>query len=137
MSPPPTTRSRPIVFFDGVCGLCNASVDVLLRVDRHERLMFAPLQGDTAARLLQRAPDAPMDSIVLFDADGAHERTAALLRICQILGGPWRLWLVFWIVPRPLRDAVYSFIAKNRYAWFGEKSSCRMPTAAERTRFLD
>ena len=127
---------QPIVFFDGVCGLCNRAVDVLLRADRRHVLIFAPLQGETARRLLQIAPDTPFDTVVLLDATGRHEKSNAALRICRHLGGWWRLWLVCYVVPEALRDAVYSFIARHRYAWFGQRDSCRLPTPQERARFL-
>lgn len=130
------TTPQSIVFFDGVCGLCNAAVDVLLRADRRKALLFAPLQGETARQRLSTAPDAAFDTIILLDAHGRHERSDAALRICQHLGGLWRLWLVFWLIPRPVRDSVYGFIARNRYAWFGQKAACRLPTPAERERFL-
>lgn len=127
----------PIVFFDGVCGLCNSAVDTLLRADRQNRLKFAPLQGETAQRLLGTQPDQEFATIVLLDAQGRHEKSAAALRICALLPGLWKLLQVFWLIPRPLRDGVYGWIARHRYAWFGKKESCRLPTPAERARFLD
>ena len=125
-----------IVFFDGVCGLCNATVDLLLRADRHHRLLFAPLQGETAHARLGLPADAPLDTLVLLDAHGRHDRSSAVLRIAHHLGGPWRVLVVFRLVPRPVRDAVYRFIARHRYAWFGQRAACRLPTPAERDRFL-
>ncbi len=125
--------SRPIVFFDGVCGLCNGVVDTLLRVDRRNRLLFAPLQGETA---LARLGEATLNSIVLVDTAGRHEKSAAALRICLHIGGLWQVLLIFWLLPRPLRDALYDFIARNRYAWFGKHELCRLPTPQERARFL-
>ena len=127
---------RPIVFFDGACGLCNATLDLLLRADRRQRLLFAPLQGDTAQRLLGTSSATPLDTIVLLDAEGRHEKSAAVLQICRHLGGLWRLWLLSGIVPQALRNAAYSFVARHRYAWFGRKDTCRQPTASERARFL-
>ena len=132
MTPPPP----PIVFFDGVCGLCNAVVDVLLRADRRQILRFAPLQGETAARLLRLGPGDTLDTIRLLDERGAHDKSTAALRICGHLGGPWHLARALWLIPRPWRDLVYGWVARNRYAWFGKKTACRLPTAAERARFL-
>lgn len=134
--PHATPVTQPVVFFDGVCGLCNRAVDFLLRADRHQVLRFAPLQGETAAALLGRQTDAPLDSIVLLDASGRHERSYAILLILQHLGGAWRMAGLLTVVPRPLRDAFYLWIARNRYAWFGQKATCRIPNSADRARFL-
>ena len=127
---------QPSVFFDGVCGLCNATVDLLLRADRHHRLLFASLQGETAHARLGLPADAPLDTLVLLDAQGRHDRSSAVLRIAYYLGGPWHALAVFWLVPRPVRDAVYQFIARHRYVWFGKRATCRLASPAERGRFL-
>lgn len=128
---------RPIVFFDGVCSLCNAAVDFLIRHDHRQVLLFAPLQGTSAASHLRHlSPDQPPDTIVFVDRQGRYERSDAALRIASYLGWPWKALFVLRIVPRPLRDAVYRWIARNRYRWFGQKASCRMPTPEERGRFL-
>lgn len=128
---------HPILFFDGVCGLCNRVVDRLLRADRRGVLRFAPLQGKTARRLL---PDPPADpagwSVVLRDADGVHQQSAAALRVCRHVGGWYRLLLPLRLIPRALRDPVYRWIARNRYRWFGRRDACRLPSPAERERFL-
>ena len=138
-----TTRSSvsaglgPIVFFDGVCGLCNRVVDVLLRADRTARLRFAPLQGDTAKRILPpRPPDTTGWSVIYVDEHGVHERTDALLAVGGRLGGAWRLIAVLRLVPRPIRDALYRTIARHRYRWFGRRVACRVPSAHEGPRFL-
>lgn len=133
-SQPPS--DHPIVFFDGVCGLCNAAVDRLLRWDRRGVLRFAPLQGSTAERLLPARFTKHLDTLVLLDADGPHQRSEAALRALHHVGGPWRLLTLLRMVPRPLRDAVYDLIARRRYQWFGRKESCRLPLPHERDRFL-
>jgi predicted DCC family thiol-disulfide oxidoreductase YuxK len=137
-TPSSVAESRePIVFFDGVCGLCQRVVDVLLRADRAARLRFAPLQGDTARRMLPpRPPDAAGWSVVYLDEHGVHERTDALLEVTRRLGGAWRLVAALRVVPRPLRDALYRVIARHRYRWFGRRVACRIPSAEERQRFL-
>jgi predicted DCC family thiol-disulfide oxidoreductase YuxK len=128
---------QPIVFFDGVCGLCNRLVDVLLRADRGARLRFAPLQGETARALLPPRPaDAAEWSIVYLDERGLHERTDAVLRLGRRLGGVWRLVTVLRLMPPPIRDGLYRVIARNRYQWFGRRGACRIPSADERRRFL-
>jgi predicted DCC family thiol-disulfide oxidoreductase YuxK len=127
----------PIIFFDGVCGLCNRSVDVLLRADERGVFRFAPLQGETARELLPPQNDDPQAwSMVYLDERGVHDQSDAMLEICRRLGGWWSAygWLRF--VPRVIRDLVYRLIARNRYRWFGKKEACRLPTPAERARFL-
>lgn len=133
---PATPQQAPTVFFDGVCGLCNASVDRLLRWDRRGVLRFAPLQGDTAARSLPTRLADQMDTLVLLDARGIHQRSDAALLALRHLGWPWGLLSLLRAVPRPLRDLVYDFIARRRYRWFGRKESCRFPLPHERDRFL-
>lgn len=137
-------RPTNVVFFDGVCGLCNRSVDFILSRDRRGAIRFAPLQGDTAKRVLSancRAPSVKtqsFDTIVWLDsASREFVRSAAAVRILWRLSGVWWLigWLL-WLIPRPLRDVGYRLVAANRYRWFGKKEKCRFPSPAERERFL-
>ncbi len=126
-----------VVFFDGVCGLCNRSVDFILSEDAAERLRFAPLQGEAAARELGPQPDGAPRSIILREGGVTYTRSEAVLRIAGALGGAWRLLaLLCRVVPRLVRDAAYDFIAAHRYQWFGKREACRLPTPAERRRFL-
>ncbi len=130
----------PVVLFDGVCNLCNGSVQFILDRDPAERFRFAALQSDAARRLLialgRPAPTGEPDSVVLVENGQVWERTDAALRIARSLRGLWRLFAVFLLVPRPLRDAVYRWVARHRYRWFGRTESCRVPTPALRARFL-
>jgi len=125
-----------VIYFDGVCGLCNGFVDFVLARDRERRFRFAPLQGTTAAGRFGPA-DAQDPATILFEEDGVvYERSTAALRIVAGLGRGWRFVAVFGLVPRPIRDAVYDWIARNRYTWFGKRDTCRLPTAEERAVFL-
>lgn len=129
----------PILLFDGDCNVCNASVDFVIARDPQARFRFASLQSDVAARLLEQAgapADLP-DSVVLLDEAGVHTRSDAAIRVAGRLGPPWSLLTVARIVPRPLRDRVYAWVARNRYRWFGRQSACRLPTPELRARFLD
>ena len=128
--------SHPIIFFDGVCGLCNRSVDLLLRWDAKGVLRFAPLQGTTAQTMLPEEQVRDLDSLVLKDAQGIHRRSDAALLALEHLGDGWRGVGLLRALPRGLRDAVYGLVARHRYRWFGKRTSCRLPTAAERERFL-
>lgn len=138
-APPVDPRAHPIVLFDGVCNLCEGLVRWLIPRDPHARLRFAALQSPVGRALLARHgrdPDA-LDSVVLIDGEGAHVRSEAALRIAAVLGGPWR-WLAaaLRVVPRPLRDAGYDWIARHRYRWFGQRAECLAPTPELRARFL-
>jgi len=128
----------PILFFDGVCGLCNSFVDFALRHDRKGRVLFAPLQGSTAATHLDSADTATLDTVVLLENGRTYKRSSAIARLLRHLGGIWTIpaWLL-WLIPWPLRDLSYRVIAKTRYRLFGRKESCRIPSAEERARFLD
>jgi len=127
----------PIIFFDGVCGLCNRSVDWIIRRDRHAIFRFAPFQGETARERLGIDTGADLNTIVLFDEHGQHRRSVAVVAILLRLGGFWRVCgALLWIVPRPIRNWGYTVIARNRYRWFGRHVTCRLPTPAERARFL-
>ena len=130
-----------LVLYDGVCGLCDHTVQTLLRIDRNAILMFAPLQGDTAAEVRARHPEiAGADSIVFVLGGGVDEKvyikSGAVLRILGEIGGPWGLLALFQLVPRFIRDRVYDWVARNRYGWFGKFDACKIPAPAERARFL-
>jgi len=132
-----TVPAQPIVFFDGVCGLCNWIVDLLLRADTNQVLLYAPLQGETARRALgPMTQDVGEWSFFLLDERGLHERSDAVLATCRHLGGSWALFGLLGVVPREILDEGYRFIARNRYQWFGQHETCRIPTAEERGRFL-
>lgn len=129
--------SENVVFFDGVCNLCNRSVDFLMRIDREERLKFASLQGETAQKRLP--PDALLLSTIVMttnDEPRLFKKSEAVLKALEIVGGPWSLLVVFRLIPVEIRDGIYDWVAQNRYKWFGQRDICRFPTPAERARFL-
>lgn len=126
-----------ILFFDGVCGLCNGLVDWLLPRDKRERLKYATLQGITAKELLPPGMVTDLDTVVLWEKGKILTHSDAILVCLSNLGGLWKLLLIFRLLPRFLRDGVYTFIARRRYHWFGHRHTCRMPLPGERMRFLD
>lgn len=131
-------ESRPILFFDGVCGLCNRFVDFVLKYDRHGRVAFAPLQGSTAAASLPDDLVRGLDTVVFLDGDRCQTRSSAIVRIFWRLGGAWSfLGTLLWLIPKPIRDVGYKIVARSRYRLFGQKETCRLPTPEERARFLD
>lgn len=131
--------SNHIVFFDGVCNLCNWSVDFILSRDTRGVFQFASLQSEAAQQLLNdhQANTREMRTIVLLKDEILYYRSNAALEIVRDLRYPWPLLYVFKLVPGFLRDAVYRLISRNRYRWFGKRNTCRIPTSEERARFLN
>jgi predicted DCC family thiol-disulfide oxidoreductase YuxK len=128
----------PIVFYDGLCGFCDRSVQFLLSHGGHERFRFAALQGATAAALLDEQTRVKLDSLVLRTVDGRiYKRSTAAIKIAGGLGGVWVLALLLLLVPRRVRDFFYDQFARRRYRWFGQLDQCRLPTPGERAAFLD
>ena len=127
----------PVLFFDGICGFCNGWVDFFLSRDPGGSLKFAPLQGETAAQLIDADDIAVLKSMVLWTPAGVYKGTSAVVRVFWLLGGVWSVFgTLIWLIPRPLRELGYQLIATNRYRIAGKKETCRMPTPAERARFL-
>ena len=132
-----TALTHPILFFDGVCGLCNRSVDLLLRIDKKDIFRFAPLQGETASRMLPPLTGDPeIWSILYLDENGLHDQSDVTIQVCRRLGGLWGLVGLLRIMPVTIRNVAYRFVARNRYRWFGKHDTCRLPTPEEQARFL-
>ena len=130
---------RAVVLFDGVCNLCTWSVQFILQRDALAYFQFAALQSSIGQRLLQghgMTSTAPV-SVVLIEGDRVYMRSDAALRIARNLSGAWPLLGLLVVVPRPLRDGIYAWIASHRYRWFGQTESCLIPSPATRDRFLD
>ena len=131
-----------LILFDGVCNLCNGAVNFIIDRDPEGCFTFAALQSEEAAPLLAefgRQPEslatAP-DSIALIEGGHLYERSDAVLRIARRLDGLWPLSYAFVVLPKSFRDALYGWIAANRYRWFGKEDACRIPTPELRARFL-
>ena len=135
-------EERIVLFFDGVCNLCNSWVDFLIRRDKRRQFRYAPLQGETFRGVLASHPElAQFDSLVVLHnrPDGTEEiltHSSGPLFLAGRLGGAWPLLRIFWILPRFLRDALYRLVARTRYSLFGKKATCRVPTPEEQAHFL-
>ncbi len=130
---------HPVILFDGVCNLCNSAVDFVIRRDRKGVFRYASLQSEVGMNLLRERglPSDRLDTIVLVDAGGKVSfRSTAALKIARQLSGAWPLLYAFIILPAGLRDVVYNWIAANRYKWFGQRDTCRLPTSDERALFI-
>lgn len=135
-----TERARGIILFDGVCNLCAWAVRFIIARDPAGRFRLASLQSAAGRSLLARygvdAPPEP-ESVILIEGGQIYMRSDAALRIARGLRAPWPLAWAAIIMPRPLRDLGYDFVARNRYRWFGRQEACWLPTPALRARFLD
>lgn len=133
----PAKAKSGVLFFDGVCGLCNTFVDLLLKEDRNQVLQVTPLQGATAEERLPPELRGNDLTTVVYQRDGrTFLRSGAALRVLHDIGGIWKPAVALLLIPAPIRDALYGFVARNRYRWFGQKDSCRLPSPEERSRFL-
>lgn len=123
------------VLFDGVCNLCNASINFIIDRDPKAYFRFAALQSDAAKQLGETVTGDP-DSIILIEDGKRYDKSTAALRIARRLSGVWPVLYMGIILPRPLRDVIYRFIARNRYKWFGKSDACRLPSPELKARFL-
>jgi predicted DCC family thiol-disulfide oxidoreductase YuxK len=129
--PAPTADvERDVVLFDGPCNLCNGTVRFIVRHDPAGRFRFASLQSEAGRRLLAVYDShiAGADSVVLIRNGRAFVESDAAIHIAASLGWPWRALGGLRVVPRPLRDAAYGFVARNRHRWFGKDDHCALPT---------
>lgn len=134
----PVEIKKEVILFDGVCNLCNSSVDFIIRRDPKHYFKFASLQSEIGQQLLKRADidTSQIDSLILVTRDAYFIKSTAALKIALKLRFPWSLSYALIIIPAFLRNIGYDFIAKNRYRFFGKKETCRIPTPEERARFL-
>jgi predicted DCC family thiol-disulfide oxidoreductase YuxK len=131
-------RHERVILFDGVCNWCNASVNFAMDRDPHGRFKFGTLQSEQGQRVLRdlHLSTEDLSTFLLLERGQVYTKSTAALRIARHLSGLWPLLALFLLVPRPLRDAVYDFIARRRYKWMGKADACRIPTADERGRFV-
>ena len=130
--------AHPILLFDGVCNLCSGAVQFIIRRDHAGHFRFASLQSPLGEELLARfgIDRGVTDSVILVEGDRCYQESDAALRVARGMKGAWKALAVLRVIPRPLRDAVYRLIARNRYRWFGKQESCWLPTPELRGRFL-
>lgn len=131
-------ENKSVVLIDGVCHLCQGLVRFIVPRDPAGHFLFAPLQSETGTRLLRDGGLEPgkLDTVVLIQNGQYYTESAAALRIARGLRSPWPLAYAFFLIPRPLRDALYRYVARNRYRWFGRDEQCLIPTPEIRRRFL-
>lgn len=131
-------KPAPVVLYDGVCNLCDFAVRFILPRDPRGVFRFASLQGNQGKTLAHSAVKGdPLESIVLLQDGRVYRYSSAVLRIAGHLKFPWNLLVIFWVIPAPIRDALYRWVARNRYRWFGKQETCLLPRPEWKSRFLD
>lgn len=132
-------KTRKIILFDGICNLCNQSVQFVIEHDKKNQFLFASLQSDFGQKFLKENNlDAEnFESMIYIEDEKIYTKSSAPLKISKHLDGIISILSIFIVVPKPIRDFVYNFIAKNRYNWFGKNDSCWIPTKELNARFLD
>jgi predicted DCC family thiol-disulfide oxidoreductase YuxK len=133
-------KDKKLILFDGVCNLCNTSVQYVIKHDKNNVFMFTALQSDIGQQLIEdyKIDTNKVDSILLYTPEkGIDYKSTAALKIAAQLGFPQNLMTVFFVIPPFIRNWVYDYIAKNRYKWYGKKESCWIPTPELKSKFLD
>jgi len=131
-------KEQPIILFDGVCNFCNSSVNFVIKRNKKTFIQFAPMQTEAGQKLLKQyeLPADDMQSFIFIEKGRAYTQSTGALKVCRYLNGLWPLCYGLIIVPKFIRDGVYSWIAKNRYKWFGVKMECMIPNPEIKERFL-
>jgi predicted DCC family thiol-disulfide oxidoreductase YuxK len=131
-------NDKSLILFDGVCNLCDSSVQFILLRDKKDRFRFASLQSDYGQNILKQhnLPTEKFNSLALIENGKLYQRSTGALRIARRLKGAWPMLFAFIIIPPFIRNFVYDFIARNRYRWFGKKESCMMPRPEWKQKFL-
>jgi len=125
-----------IIFFDGYCGLCNGFVDFILKFDKNAVFKFSPLQSEFAKTKLNQSDVEDLKSVVVIINDKTYRKAEAALKALAELGWPWKILLIFSLLPEKVLNLFYDLIAANRYRIFGKRETCRLPTPEERQRFI-
>jgi predicted DCC family thiol-disulfide oxidoreductase YuxK len=130
--------SQPIILYDGMCGLCDRFVQFVVKRDSLAKIKFAALQSEIAKGLLRKfgLPEEAISFVILIEGDKNYVKSAAVLRTLNYLDGAWKFFTFLRLIPPPMANLVYDFIARHRYKWFGKFEECIIPTAETRSRFL-
>jgi predicted DCC family thiol-disulfide oxidoreductase YuxK len=130
--------TKPIVFYDGVCILCNGFVQFIVNADQKGKINFATLQSATAQKMIDgNYTQNELDTVVLLKDAQVYTKSTAVIEILKSLGGLYAMSGLLYIFPLSLRDFIYDIVASNRYKWFGKKETCLLPSLEQRKRFID
>lgn len=132
-------NNKQLILFDGVCNLCDASVQYIIKHDKKDVFRYAALQSDVGEKIIKKfdIDRNKTDSILLYsEENGIYYKSTAALKIASKLGFPRNLMVVFLIIPAVIRNSAYEFIARNRYKWYGKKEACMIPSPELKSKFL-
>jgi predicted DCC family thiol-disulfide oxidoreductase YuxK len=131
--------NHPLLLFDGVCNICNHIVVFIIQRDPKATFRFASLQSEIGKRMLQQheLPPSDMNTVILINGNRLYTKSTAALHVFKRLGRLWSILYIFIVIPKPIRDVIYDWVARNRYKWFGKKEQCMLPTPEIKERFLD
>jgi predicted DCC family thiol-disulfide oxidoreductase YuxK len=131
-------NSKPIILFDGICNLCNGAVQFVIKHDPEGKFLFASLQSEAGQEVLKQynLPAGNFNSFILVQNEKIYNKSTAALKVARQMKGAWSWLYIFIVIPKFIRDAVYTWIAQNRYKWFGKKDTCMLPSPELKTRFL-
>jgi predicted DCC family thiol-disulfide oxidoreductase YuxK len=132
-------RDKKIVLFDGICNLCEASVQYIIKRDKKDLFRFVPIQSELGQNIIKHIGiiNSSIDSIVFYEPGKAYYLKAeAVLTIVISFGGIYSFWKLFLLIPKSILNTVYDYIARNRYAWYGKKDNCMIPTPEIMAKFL-
>lgn len=130
---------KPVIYYDGTCILCNRVVQFVWKHDRQARFLFGMLQSERGKKIRHAAggdPGGDPDSVILVYRDMVFTKSAAVIEVCRLLGGVWKLAVMGYLIPRVVRDRLYELVANNRYRWFGRSDECMLPSPAFRKRLV-
>lgn len=132
-------KDKKIILFDGVCNLCDTSIQFVIRQDKNDRYRFISLQSELGQKIIiYLGIPINNDSVILYEPGKAYYyKSDVAFKILKDMGGIRKALLVFSILPKPLLDSIYDYVAKNRYKWFGKKESCMIPTPEIKSKFLE
>ena len=133
-------KGKKIILFDGVCNLCEASVQFVIKYDKKDVFRFVALQSELGIEIIKHIglENNNIDSVILYEPGIAYNyKSAAALEIAKNLGGFFHFGTVFKLIPNGLRNLIYDYIARNRYLWYGKKDSCLLPTEEIKSKFLE
>lgn len=128
---------KPLFIFDGVCVLCSTGARLLMRHDKKDTCRFMPAQSTTGLSIYKHYGIVMNDTYLLLDKGIVYRKSAGYLHICSLLGGWWRMFLVFRLIPRFVRDAIYDVVVRNRYKWFGTTGYCELIPENLKTKLLN
>ena len=131
-------HNKHLILFDGICNLCNASIQYVIKHDKKDVFRFTPIQSEVGRKVIKdfQINTKKTDSIILYSKKRISYKSSAVLKIAMVLGLPISIFGVFWIVPPFIRNWVYDYIAKNRYKWYGKRESCMVPTQETESKFI-